>query len=275
MTQKEISVLFRKCLAEENEISIARNYLEVETSRSLIKPNTLVIPRYSALPFYEELEIDVNNLGSSLINSYRQHRFVANLENWYEVLKDFTPKSWFNIMDVPIDDGPYVLKGETNSKKFLWDTHMFAENRLKVTDVYCKLMDDEMISEQRIVVRKFVKLKKIADGLRGLQVSNEFRFFVLNGQILCGGFYWSNYWDDLDDKPSIREVPKDLLMSVVSIVKDYVNFFVVDVAQTENGDWIVIELNDGQQSGLSMCDPNDLYDNMYRVLHGEKSLFSF
>ena len=30
-------------------------------------------------------------------------------------------------------------------------------------------------------------------------------------------------------------------------------------ARTGAGDWIVVELNDGQQSGLSAVDPEDLY----------------
>lgn len=36
----------------------------------------------------------------------------------------------------------------------------------------------------------------------------------------------------------------------------------IDVAQTESGDWIVIELNDGQMSGLSENNPEILYKNL-------------
>ena len=42
--------------------------------------------------------------------------------------------------------------------------------------------------------------------------------------------------------------------------------FVVDVAKTASGEWIVVELNDGQQSGLSCCNPIELYSNISRVL---------
>jgi len=44
---------------------------------------------------------------------------------------------------------------------------------------------------------------------------------------------------------------------------------VVDVARTESGEWIVIELNDGQQSGLSDNDPDQLYSNMKKMLDGQ------
>jgi hypothetical protein len=49
-------------------------------------------------------------------------------------------------------------------------------------------------------------------------------------------------------------------------VKDNVNFFVMDVALTESGRWIVIELNDGQMAGLSENDPDVLYGNMKKML---------
>ena len=36
--------------------------------------------------------------------------------------------------------------------------------------------------------------------------------------------------------------------------------------QKENGDWMVVELNDGQMSGVSCCDLGELYGNLKRVL---------
>lgn len=42
------------------------------------------------------------------------------------------------------------------------------------------------------------------------------------------------------------------------------NFFTMDIAQKENGDWIMIELGDGQVAGL----PDDLYaDEFYSRLY--------
>ena len=44
------------------------------------------------------------------------------------------------------------------------------------------------------------------------------------------------------------------------------NFFVMDIARTAEGKWIIIELNDGQQSGLSNVDPEELYSNLAKAL---------
>ena len=50
------------------------------------------------------------------------------------------------------------------------------------------------------------------------------------------------------------------------IAADYVNFYVLDIAQKENGDWVLIEVNDGQMSGLSEIDPHELYSNLKKLL---------
>lgn len=52
----------------------------------------IVIPRYSALPFYKEVEEEINMIGGHMINSYQQHQYVADIKNWYPDLQQFTPK---------------------------------------------------------------------------------------------------------------------------------------------------------------------------------------
>jgi hypothetical protein len=53
-----------------------------------------------------------------------------------------------------------------------------------------------------------------------------------------------------------------LVNKVIDRVKDKVNFFVVDVAKKATGGWVVIEMNDGSQSGLSDNDPHVLYKGL-------------
>jgi hypothetical protein len=43
-------------------------------------------------------------------------------------------------------------------------------------------------------------------------------------------------------------------------------YYVIDVAKTAAGKWILIELNDGQMSGLSDNDPDVLYSNLKKSL---------
>lgn len=260
-------ILMRAWLAEKDEKIAARTWFKTIIQRTQIEKGDLVIPRYSALPFFNELVNDVQYLGGKVINDVRQHRFIADLENWYAVLSDLTPKTWFRLEDIPVEEnGPFVLKGETNSKKHQWTTQMYAPNRKEAFRVYWELSNDGLIADQNVYIRKFVKLKKFLDGVNGMPVTNEWRTFVLYGEVLASGYYWSNYWDDLEEKPQMDEGAKTLLQTVISRVGCDSNFYVIDIGQLEDGSWVVIELNDGMMSGLSMIDPDELYKKMGQVL---------
>lgn len=265
---KQPIILYRETTMEPEEFKAASKYFSVTKSRMHVFGQDLVIGRYSVLPFYKELEYDLLDKGAVLINSFKQHNFVADLRNYYEVLQEkLTPKTWFSLESVPEGGGPFVLKGATNSRKDKWNTHCFATNKKEAIETYLRLSDDSFIAEQDIYIRQYVPLKKYMEGIRGLPVTDEYRFFVCNGEIVSGGFYWSNFIDDIPGpKPSVDSVPKDFLNKVIRLIGNKVSFYALDVAQTESGNWIVIELNDGQMSGLSCNDPDTLYKNLKDVL---------
>lgn len=268
-------ILIRPGLAEEEELSSAIDVFgkqNVFTSRSKIcldKPGSMVIGRYSCLPWYKELEEDLAATNCRLINTHRQHAYVADLKNWYEDLEGLTPKTWFELANVPKDGGPFVLKGETNSAKFLFDTHMYAANYNAAMEVYSRLSKDSLIGQQDIYVREYVPLVKLADGLHGLKITEEYRFFVYRSQVICGGFYWSSHVDDIletEQIPDANVVPKDFLQEVISRIEDQCIFYTIDVARKQDGSWVVIELNDGCQAGLSCIPTKTFYESLYRAI---------
>lgn len=261
------SILYRQYgLMEDQELKAAQKHFVTFKSRTSVGGGELVIGRYSVLPYYKELEEDLGYKGAKLINSHRQHRYVADLWNYVHDLEGLTFRTW-NAKDmIRVPDGiPLVLKGETNSKKDLWSTHMFAENKQEAVNVFLNLSHDNMIGQQEIYVREYVPLVRVSEAdayLDGPPVTLEFRFFVAYGEVVSGGFYWSNHSADLPSVPSPSQVPQEFIQKVIDRVKDKVNFFVMDIAKTQSGDWIVVELNDGQMSGLSENDPNVLYKNL-------------
>jgi len=222
-----------------------------------------VIGRYSVLPFYLELENDLRVAGTKLINSYRQHRYVADRKNYVYHLKELTFKTW-NFRDIHTipDNMPVVLKGETNGRKDKWNTHMFAKDKKEALQVYLRLQDDFSLASQEIYVRQYIPLKKMDEGNGGQPITMEFRFFVLYGQVVSGGYYWSSNLGQLKEVPSPTVVPQEFLQKAINMVKNNIPFFVIDVVQTESGDWLVVDLNDGQMAELFENDPNVLYKNM-------------
>lgn len=271
MSKQVPCLLMRDALADQEEKDEAFKYFSVYRTRSAVPANSLVVGRYSVLPYYEELEEDLRLSGSQLINSYAQHLYVADMREWYSDLREFTPRTWFSLADFKREarssSGSFVLKGQTNSKKQQWNTHMFAASISAVDEVYSRLRDDGFLCDQEIYIRSYVALRSFGEGVRGLPITEEYRFFVLFGDIIASGFYWSQF-------PEVKEelgldpcsVPQDFLDEVISRVSPNVNFFVLDVGKTAAGDWMVVELNDGCMAGLSDCNPEELYRNMALTL---------
>jgi hypothetical protein len=262
-------VLYRKSELEQEEIKELSSRFTCVESRMQIPQNSLVIGRYSCLPFYHELDRDLGFLNSRLINSLREHQYVANLGEYVQDLGDLTFKTWSSLDQVPKSEAPFVLKGATNSLKNQWETKMFARTWEDAVQVYIRLSEDSLIGTQDIYIRKYEKLFELGKTVTGLPITKEFRFFVYKGQILSGGFYWDAFAEDLPFVPSVDEVPSDWLANAISEVADFVPYFVMDVAQTATGTWKVVELNDGQMSGLSGNSPGVLYSSLLDCLRSD------
>ena len=256
-------ILYRKFSAPADDAAeiaaITEAGLPIAFNRAAIPRGSLVIGRYSVLPYYRELEHDMTQMGSTLINSYREHSFIANLIDWYAVLgPDLTPRTWERFEDLP-ETGPFVLKGETNSRKDRWNSHMFAETKRDAIQVAARLREDGLLASQTIYARQYIPLKRLATGLNGMPISHEFRFFCLDGQVLSAAFYWSSHTEECGNPLVPGEARSLVEIEVLPKLRGHTRFVVVDVAQDLKGRWWVIELNDGQMSGLSENDPAVLY----------------
>lgn len=238
--------------------------------RSEVPEDSLVIGRYSVIPFYQELEKDLQSKNSHLINTYNQFRFCADLGNWYQALEEFTPKTWFSLQDYLASsyEGPVVLKGETNSRRDKWKTHMFAENKEQAREVYFRLTDDGLVGQQKIYIRKYEKLKKLIDGVNGMPIPNEWRVFYLYSQPITCHYYWSSYLEDIRELGIEPERPPiEAIKRVRYRVHQNSNFYSADLAQREDGSWMVVELNEGQMSGLNSCPPLEFYRSIKEIIH--------
>lgn len=257
---------------EERELEVAEKHFTVIRSRSNpVGANRLCVGRYAVLPLYQELVDDLAFQGSSLINSYAQHRYVADLRNWVEdeFLGTLTPKTWYRAEDVPQGEvGPFVVKGETNSRKADWRSHMYCPDRASISDRVWRLETDGLIGsgQQKIYVRKFEPFKRLLTGINDLPVTLEFRFFAVYGEVLCGAYYWSNYVDDLPEVPQVDPETLAFAKEVAAYLKDKIPFVVIDVAIDDNGRRRIVELNDGQFSGLSENTAESLYSSLANKL---------
>lgn len=263
----EPMILFRKTPNTLSEYLVASKHFHVESQRSNCY-NTLVVGRYSVLPHYRETHEDLRINFCNLVNSPRQHHWVADF-HYYGLLREFTPQTWDDYTIQEADwNGPFVVKGVTNSKKLQWNSMMYAADKIQALKVASKLLKDGDLAEQKIIYRKYIELKTFEIGLNGLPFTNEWRFFFYKKHQLAYGYYWS-IAKDLN-VPYMTISGMRLAHKVADIVSEHVPFFCLDIAETTTGEWILIEVNDGQMSGLQEVDPNMLYGNLRRVLDHER-----
>jgi hypothetical protein len=69
---------------------------------------------------------------------------------------------------------------------------MYAKDKKEAIQVMLRLQDDSLLSQQPIVFRQYESLKQFFVGVNGMPITNEFRFFVCDQQILTGAYYWSS-----------------------------------------------------------------------------------
>lgn len=263
-------ILFREDLDSENELATAQQYMPLVRYRTEVPNLETVIGRYSVLPFYKELEAELATKGSRLINSHTEHKYIANLLNWSESeLAGLTPKTYDNWYKLP--EGSYVLKGQTNSRKHQWLTHMFAPTLADIPNIAKNLMNDTMINEQGIIVREYIPLKQLDTGINGLPITNEWRFFylVVDGvaREIAHGFYWASE-PELITSAVLAPEGIDLANKAAQKLATKCSFFAIDIAETLAGPWTVIEVNDGQMSGLACISADEFYAKL-RVLTNE------
>lgn len=280
-------ILFRASAGGgEEERAIAAKYFRVVSLRTEVKPGELVIPRYSALPIRHELVGDIKNLGATLANSQRGHSWIADMD-WRHDLKLFTPRTW-DENEFPSCDhqGPFVVKGKTNSRKNSWLTRMFAKDRQAAVRVVGELLQDPEIVEQGIVYREFVPLRTFETDFTGLPVSNEWRFVFWRTTLLAHGFYWSTGSDEAKARAKLAfsNQATRLARQAARIAAEHVTFFVIDVAEKAvsggpldphprgNLGWTVIEVNSGEQAGLSEIDPDTFYAALREAVDREPIL---
>lgn len=217
-----------------------------------------------------EEELKLKN--SKLINSYDQHLWIANMFDWAGQngeLKDFTPIAYSNIFEIK-EEGSFVVKGATNSRKHQWNTCMFAETKADIGRVISNLMKDSLIADQKIAIRPYVPLETIDIGINGLPITNEWRTFWFvkdrRAHLVGKGFYWSSF-EELQNEVSFDTEGEKFANFIAQKVSKFANFFVLDLAKTKEGNWILIEINDAQMSGLSLVSHEDLYKNIYKVIN--------
>lgn len=211
--------------------------------------------------FYSLLE----EKGIVLINTPKEYERYHTLPGWYSDFAEETAESVWESEGKPEHAlsmakalaGPYIVKDYVKSRKHEWYDACFIkdiadrENAEKVIRNFVERQGASLVGG--IVLRRFEALKQTGFHERsGMPLSEEYRAFIYAGKIMMIDNYWTEHGEG---KISVEE--KLWIESIASRVKS--NFVTVDIARKEDGSLIIMELGDGQVSGLQQIKAEDFY----------------
>ncbi len=233
-----------------------------------ISRNDYIIPRFFWMPFVKEVYEEIGLHGGESCQTPAHHGYLADIGVWYPDMMGVTPESWPSVLEIPSkEEGPFVVKGHTNSLRHLWRTHMHAPTRADLGRVISNLQNDTSMWSQRPWIRKYEDLRILTTDVVGRPIPDEYRVFVFDGQLVSQGFYWTNMLEGLERKP-LGSVPEEFIRYVIERVGDSAMFWSADIALREDGSPVLIELNDGCMSGLNGYDPCKFWTQMAEITSG-------
>lgn len=197
--------------------------------------------------------------GIRLINDPVAYQHCHYLPESYSVIERQTPKSvWMKttgevsvdaIMELlrPFGPAPVIVKDFVKSRKHEWAEACLipsATDRAAVERVVRRFLElqDEDLSEG-LVFRELVQFEPLTQHSKsGMPLTVEFRLFFFDGKPM----YWTQYWEEGDYAD--LQPPVEQFQEVAARVRS--RFFTMDLARKTDGEWMIVELGDGQVAGL-------------------------
>lgn len=153
-----------------------------------------------------------------------------------------------------------ILKDYVKSEKHDWETACYVANASDTKKLeesiqnLLKLRGADL--NEGIVARKFIELENLViHSKSGMPLTEEYRLFFCNKH--CMGMY--DYWEEGDYSSSKPDTA--LFEQIAQQVESH--FFTMDIARKKDGEWVIIELGDGQVAGLpDKTNRNEFYDRL-------------
>jgi hypothetical protein len=225
------------------------------------------IARVGAVADYGRFYLESKAEGVTLIHSPEEHLRASQLDKWYPLISDLTPRS------VCFKGKPTLAQVKD---QFSWPVFMkgarqtshhqrklsIIESDVGFSEAIESFSRDPILSWQDTVCREFVSLRRLNDSDKDstkLPRSFEFRTFWWKGKLAGAGRYW---WEGATYDWSESERNAALAVGEEVARRLGVAFLVVDLAQTTDGRWIAIECNDAQESGYAGVSPIGLWQKV-------------
>jgi hypothetical protein len=218
---------------------------------------------------YAKLYNELLVLNYELINNPVEYQNCHYLPDSLKFIENYTPKTIFEkykneesiktLIDKSknFDGKAVIVKDYVKSEKHYWNTACFVQNSNdieKLSETIKNLMSlrGNYLNEG-IVIREYIELNILTNHSKsGMPLSEEYRLFFYKNEILC----ILNYWEEVEY--GNMDIDLKLFENIAKNIEN--NFFTMDIAKNRHGEYIIIELGDGQVSGLpENADKNVIY----------------
>ncbi|RYX84930.1 hypothetical protein EON83_08305 [bacterium] len=218
---------------------------------------------------YEAIYAAAHSRNLVLLNTPTQHRTVQEFDAAYPFLQGLTPHSIIVTSETEAlrrsgEIGfPIFVKGVVQSRKSRGLAACVAYNKAELELRVRALLDLELRSRGRVVLRELVRLRHTRSH-GDFPLGREFRAFLLDGQLLALGFYWPHD----DEGALLNQVERHAVENLArtAALNLPARFVAVDVGQLESGEWTIIETGDPQFSGLSQIAPLAYWNKLHLAL---------
>lgn len=207
-----------------------------------------------------------------LINSPKEYSQYNLIVNWYNDFRLDTARTVWNhsnkindaLLCLKSFDSSVIIKDYVKSRKHEWNDACFISNPQdlnQATKVITNFIERQGVNfNGGIVIRDFLQLKQIGYHKKSLMpIFEEYRAFIFHHQIIAIDHYWEN--DNL-----LVFSKNDYHWLYQQIKKINSNFVTIDFARTIDGTLVIIELGDGQVSGLQQIEPSAFYFNFKKSM---------
>jgi hypothetical protein len=207
--------------------------------------------------------------GYRLISTPEQYAEVTYFPNYYPKIREVSPRAVFT--DAPeayqawslsrkLGDGPFVIKDHIKSAKHQWHEACFipkgaGREQFEWTAENLKREQDKVFN-RGFVVKEYIPLRSRGASPREYPMCEEYRLFFWHKRLLVASHY--------HDQPA-NPVDWQAFEQIAQLFDS--PFFSMDVAQTEKGDWIIVDMGAGECSSLPpSLPPARFYEKLLEAL---------
>ncbi len=258
---------FETLVRDENAVRATRFIKPIDNLEKAIYRGWMLKPK-----IYQKLYAALLEKNLQLINSPVEYKTCHYLSENYKFIENVTPRTVFVNVDDNFDlekvfdslagfeNNPLIVKDFVKSRKHEWFEACFipdASDKVKVkesVEKFIELQGEDL--NEGLAFREFVEFTSLTTHSKsGMPLTKEFRLFFLDRKLIFSSIYWE------EGEYNEPDFPSDLFAEIAKKIPS--NFFTMDVAQKENGDYLIVELGDGQVSGLpEKADAGEFYKSL-------------